>query len=173
LQGSGDPAAGEAWMLKMSEWAPQSLGGSMAAGEALDPKGDEGEPLTVTRTFTPRKWLRNDRYLSSVSGLRDCYSTHCQPAGRGSRAVLPYMCFSASSCVPAGNFSRIIVYDRASHRLVEEQISATLVLAMRNMYQSKVRTTLEAWRFRNVVWLDYARHEPLLNVVIGRNLASS
>jgi hypothetical protein len=38
----------------------------------------------------------------------------------------------------AGNFSRIIVYDRASHRLVEEQISATLVLAMRNMYQSKV-----------------------------------
>jgi hypothetical protein len=42
LQGSGDPAAGEAWMLKMSEWAPQSLGGSMSAGEALDPKGDEG-----------------------------------------------------------------------------------------------------------------------------------
>jgi hypothetical protein len=40
--------------------------------------------------------------------------------------------------VAAGNFSRIIVYDRASHRLVEEQISATLVLAMRNMYQSKV-----------------------------------
>jgi hypothetical protein len=29
-------------MLKMSEWAPQSLGGSMAAGEVLDPKGDEG-----------------------------------------------------------------------------------------------------------------------------------
>ena len=41
--------------------------------------------------------------------------------------------------LPAGNFSRIIVYDRASHRLVEEQISATLVLAMRNMYQSKVK----------------------------------
>jgi phosphatidylserine decarboxylase len=84
LQGSGDPAAGEAWMLKMSEWAPQSLGGSMSAGEALDPKGDEG------------------------------------------------------------NFSRIIVYDRASHRLVEEQISATLVLAMRNMYQSKMGAVMMA-----------------------------
>ena len=45
LQGSGDPAAGEAWMLKMSEWAPQSLGGSMSAAEALDPKGDEGTSL--------------------------------------------------------------------------------------------------------------------------------
>lgn len=45
LQGSGDPSAGEAWMLKMSEWAPQSLGGSMSAGEALDPKGDEGKCL--------------------------------------------------------------------------------------------------------------------------------
>jgi hypothetical protein len=44
LQGSDDPAkSGEAWMLKMSEWAPQSLGGSMAAGEVLDPKGDEGK----------------------------------------------------------------------------------------------------------------------------------
>lgn len=29
--------------------------------------------------------------------------------------------------------------DRGSRRLVEEKISATLVLAMRNMYQSKVR----------------------------------
>ena len=40
LQGSDDPSkAGESWMLKMSEWAPQSLGGALAAGEALDPKG--------------------------------------------------------------------------------------------------------------------------------------
>lgn len=79
LQGNEDPTkAGEAWMLKMSEWAPQSLGGDMSAGEVLDPKGEEG------------------------------------------------------------NFSRIIVYDRASHRLVEEQISPTLVLAMRNMYQSRM-----------------------------------
>ena len=48
LQGSGDPAAGEAWMLKMSEWAPQSLGGSMSAAEALDPKGDEGKSYLTT-----------------------------------------------------------------------------------------------------------------------------
>lgn len=48
----------------------------------------------------------------------------------------------------AGNFSRIIVYDRASHRLVEEQISATLVLAMRNMYQSKVARLVNALQTR-------------------------
>jgi len=83
-QGSGhtlqdaDPGPGETWMLKMSEWAPQSLGGSMAAGGSMAPMGEDG------------------------------------------------------------NASRIIVYDRASHRLVEEQISPTLVLAMRNMYQSKM-----------------------------------
>jgi hypothetical protein len=46
-QDSDDPTkSGEAWMLKMSEWAPQSLGGSMSAGEALDPKGDEGKSPT-------------------------------------------------------------------------------------------------------------------------------
>ena len=38
-------------MLKMSEWAPQSLGGSMSAGEALDPKGDEGEPSGCSARF--------------------------------------------------------------------------------------------------------------------------
>lgn len=82
-QGSGatlqDSSEGhsESWMLKMSEWAPQSLGGTMAAS-GLESKGGEG------------------------------------------------------------NFSHIIVYDRTSRRLVEEKISATLVLAMRNMYQSKM-----------------------------------
>lgn len=82
-QGSGDTlqdtsgGQSELWMLKMSEWAPQSLGGTMAAS-GLESKGGEG------------------------------------------------------------NFSHIIVYDRGSRRLVEEKISATLVLAMRNMYQSKM-----------------------------------
>jgi len=50
-QGSEDPSkAGEAWMLKMSEWAPQSLGGALAAGEALDPKGG---PATQKITRSP------------------------------------------------------------------------------------------------------------------------
>lgn len=57
-------------------------------------------------------------------------------------AELPILC--------AGNFSRIIVYDRASHRLVEEQISPTLVLAMRNMYQSRVRGVSSTLRLMRV-----------------------
>ena len=41
LQGSQDPNSGETWMLKMSEWAPQSLGGALSAGQALKSKGEE------------------------------------------------------------------------------------------------------------------------------------
>lgn len=59
-------------------------------------------------------------------------------------------------CFPGdeGNFSRIIVYDRASRRLVEEQISPTLVLAMRNMYQSRVRCDKGFYDSRFSLWLN-------------------
>lgn len=51
-------------MLKMSEWAPQSLGGALAAGEALDPKGG---PATQKITRLPLAVLTSDNPVAFSS----------------------------------------------------------------------------------------------------------
>jgi hypothetical protein len=164
-QGSGDPAAGEAWMLKMSEWAPQSLGGSMSAGEALDPKGDEGKLPIVERS------LNLPSLSKDITAVDLTWNGAASPQLQSLAAKLVMPALNKCQRLvrsSAGNFSRIIVYDRASHRLVEEQISATLVLAMRNMYQSKVGfTTLQVLQSCSTVWCHDAHSKVLLGVVIG------
>jgi hypothetical protein len=59
------------------------------------------------------------------------------PSTYGSRCVLHML---AQVGLNMGFYvGKITVYDRASKRLVTEKISPTLVLAMRNMYQTPVR----------------------------------
>ena len=48
------------------------------------------------------------------------------------------LCDGRNGTHPCTQAAHIIVYDRVSKRLTEEKISPHLVLAMRNMYQTRV-----------------------------------
>ena len=93
-QGPQEAAQGKnAWMLKMSEWAPHTATGTLQAAK---------------------------------SGAASTFDPSAAPDHHGH------------------NTAHIIVYDRKSKRLVEEIISPHLILAMRKIYQSRVRSLIIA-----------------------------